>query len=45
MQTQFTNGWPQERDNPDWRHGDIKEVAYTFVFRAFDAITQLGDLK
>jgi hypothetical protein len=45
MQTQFKNGWPTERDLPDWQHTDIKTIAFSYIFPAFDVIVTLGDLK
>jgi hypothetical protein len=42
------NGWPQEREDPmpgnGWRHGDIREVAYVHVWRAWREIVNDGDL-
>ena len=39
--------WPRgglfQRDN--WRHGDAREVAYTYVFTLFDKFVELGGLK
>jgi hypothetical protein len=45
MQTEFKMGWPAERPDTDWRHSDIKEVAYPYVHLAFDQIVTLGNLK
>jgi hypothetical protein len=45
MQDHFKTGWPAEREVPDWDHSDIKEVAYPFIYRAFDAVVELGKLK
>ena len=28
MQVEFKTGWPAERPDSDWRHSDIREVAY-----------------
>jgi hypothetical protein len=35
------NGWPYVRENDgdlDWKHSDIKDVAYSFTYRIFDII-------
>lgn len=32
----YPNDWPRE-DN-DWRHSDIKDIAYPFVYKAFDQV-------
>jgi pimeloyl-ACP methyl ester carboxylesterase len=36
------NGWPQEREDPvpgnGWRHGDVKDVAYTYVWKTWEEI-------
>jgi len=36
------NGWPQEREDPvpgnGWRHGDIRDVAFTHVWKAWKEI-------
>jgi hypothetical protein len=45
MQTEFKSGWPAERPDSDWRHSDIKEVAYPYIHLAFDQIVTLGNLK
>lgn len=45
MQTSLKTGWPADRGILDWKHSDIREVAYPFVHRAFEAMVQLGDLK
>jgi hypothetical protein len=44
MQTEFKEGWPAERQNEDWRHTDLKQVAYPFIFHLFDTFVQLGKL-
>jgi hypothetical protein len=41
-------GWPTERDeseSPGWRHCDIREMAYPYVHKLFDRISELGALK
>lgn len=35
--------WP--RDKNEWRHSDLKNVAYPFVYRSFESIIEAGDLK
>jgi hypothetical protein len=48
MQTN-RNGWPQEREDPvpgnGWRHGDIREVAYVHVWKAWQEIVNDGELS
>jgi len=41
----YRTGWPAERDNRDWRHGDFREVAYRFVNPLYNKIVELGGLK
>jgi probable HAF family extracellular repeat protein len=31
----FANGWPNERPSTEWKHSDIKAVAYTFIYPLF----------
>jgi alpha-tubulin suppressor-like RCC1 family protein len=45
MQTQFKEGWPAERQNEDWRHSDLKNIAYPFIFHVFDSFVELGKLN
>lgn len=45
MQTEYTNEWPIKRTEDNWRHGDVKEVAYPFVYKLFDAILDFGGFK
>ena len=44
---QYVVFWPRggqfERDN--WRHGDAREVAYSYVYLLFDKFVGLGGLK
>lgn len=37
--------WPPARPNSNWEHSDLKDVAYPYVYRFFDRIIELGDLK
>ena len=40
------NGWPTRDVYPgQWRHSDIKDVAYFFTFRFFEKIVEKGDLE
>ena len=40
----FSEGdWPREQD--EWRHSDIKDIAYPFNFGVFDQIITDGGLK
>jgi len=47
MQDTMTNGWSQDRLEDDdkldnWLHNDVREMAYTYVYRLFDEIVRLG---
>jgi hypothetical protein len=35
--------WPREKE--DWLHGDVREVAYSYIYPLFDQLTFLGGLK
>ena len=40
------HGWPTSRlPRTDWRHSDIREVAYVFVHPVFNQFVNLGNLK
>jgi len=42
----FDSGWPTERGRTkNWRHCDIREVAYPYVQKVFDTICNLGGMK
>ncbi len=45
MQEQFKVGWPYERSDQAWRHTDIREVTYSFIFPVFDTFVRLGGLN
>jgi hypothetical protein len=38
------NGWPQERTDMRWLHSDIREVAYTFTWPAWQKIVDTAGL-
>jgi len=38
------NGWPASRNTARWLHGDIREVAYTHVWKSWQEIVNDGDL-
>jgi hypothetical protein len=40
----YKNGWPSVRENEDWRHSDIKTIAYPYTYRVFEKIKQSGEL-
>jgi hypothetical protein len=44
---QYKNGWGRNHDTytTRWLHNDIKAMAYVYVFRLFDELTEKGDLK
>jgi pimeloyl-ACP methyl ester carboxylesterase len=41
----FQNAWPPERDNSDWHHSDLREVAYLYIYKLFDKFRDLGGLN
>ncbi len=46
MQTEYTNGWPQERiDNEEegWRHSDLKNVSYLYLYKIFDKMKVVSE--
>jgi hypothetical protein len=48
MNLLFKSGWPQSRrsvDSTDWRHSDIREVAYTYIYKMFDKIVIIANLS
>jgi hypothetical protein len=36
-------GWPREQN--EWRHSDIKNIAYPYLYEAFENLVETGDLK
>lgn len=46
MQARFKNGWPASRGNlTNWKHGDVKNVAYPYIYQLFDFIVENGGLR
>jgi hypothetical protein len=49
MQLLFHVGWPSSRiannEAIEWRHSDIRLVAYTYIYPLFDSFVELGALK
>jgi len=48
MELKFKNNnkdWPQIRPVKNWRHSDLKNVSYPFVFNLFDTFASEGGLK
>jgi hypothetical protein len=48
MNNLFQNGWPQTRQGVGrlhWRHSDVTDVAYLFVWPLFESFVQNGALK
>jgi hypothetical protein len=46
----FKNGWPSERpasgtEAGKWYHSDVREVAYTYIYKLFDEIVNDGNLE
>jgi hypothetical protein len=44
MQRRFKVGWPYERSDQAWRHSDIREVTYSFIYPLFDMFVHQGAL-
>lgn len=45
MQTPaFQTGWPASRNGVDWRHSDLRDVAYPYVYSVYDKFRNLGGL-
>ena len=40
-----SNGWPQSRDDNDWLHSDIKNVAYFYTHKLFIKLVDEGGLE
>lgn len=42
-----SNGWGRDRNlyERSWLHSDIKNMAYKYVYKAFDLILEKGGLK
>ncbi len=38
-------GWPSERDNDDWFHSDLKDIAFPFNHQLHETIVQRGSLR
>ena len=45
MQQRFKVGWPYERSDQAWRHSDIREVTYSFIYPLFDMFVNQGGLR
>ena len=37
-------GWPASRDDSNWRHSDMKNIPYTYIYLFYDEIIQKGVL-
>jgi hypothetical protein len=37
--------WPRERNDTNWRHSDLRVVAYPYVKALFDNLVELGALN
>jgi len=44
MQTSFENIWSWPRENRNWRHSDLREVAYPYIYSIFDKFVTTGGL-
>jgi len=48
MPDEFKNRWPLSRTTEEelkWHHSDVREVAYTYIYKLFDEIVNDGNLK
>lgn len=48
MNTTLKSGWPVVRTRAGdsrWRHSDVRDVPYTYVFKLFDKMVSLGSLR
>jgi hypothetical protein len=45
MQQRFKVGWPYERSDQAWRHSDVREITYPFIYPLFDELVRLGGLN
>jgi len=49
MSLQYRNSWPPSRsaddENLKWKHSDIREIGYTFVYKLFDSLKSEGKLS
>lgn len=43
MQAEFKTGWPKKDES--WFHSDIREVAYSYIYKLFNKFTDEGALK
>ena len=45
MPALYKNGWPTDRGNDtDWKHSDVKDVAYTYIYGLFDKFKTIAEL-
>jgi hypothetical protein len=53
MSVRMRNGWPLSREDdsldvipvPRWKHSDIRDVAYLYVYKLFDYFNEKGELR
>lgn len=47
MQSSFKNSWPPSRNSDEeikWKHSDVKEIGYSFIYKLFDSFKSEGKL-
>jgi hypothetical protein len=47
MHNTFKNGWPTSRaaTNNNWRHSDVREVSYLFIYKLYDKFCEIAELE
>ena len=48
MESKISNGWPRERIDQEiegWRHSDLKNVSYTYIYKIFDNMVNVTGEK
>ncbi len=43
----YHNGWGRDvgNDSPSWRHSDMKDMAYFYVYKLYEQLVTKGNLK
>jgi len=39
------NGWPSNRGDSDWKHSDMKNIPYTYVYPFYEELVETGGLN
>lgn len=45
MNVVLKNGWPLERGNANWLHGDFRSMSYLYVCPLYDKVAEIGGLE